>query len=444
MTAEKKGKAANDKEKSPASKPKSQVKNVEKKESSAKAQTKKPDTKKAATGFGGLSGLLGGSQIGALTDSSGQDYSEIIITDIVIKDQDRVEFDSLEETIEELSASIKEHGVIQPIIVRPIDGGKYELVAGERRVRASLLAGLTNIPAIIRELTDEQAADIQFAENVQRKNLTQFEVARRLQKDVQELGSVKAACERHKKSLAWASKQLSLLELGPEAQRLVIESVTADTEVIGQVRVIERIDPEAARVVVDELRDKRGQPGANAREIVSKAKEAVKPSTRKPSADAAGSASGKTSANPDNVAKPKDESHKDAGPVVNVPVPPAAEMEPEEEEQETAEFDASRVPALPPVEVLSQLHKEVQSGKEPRAALESLQEVERDDAQNWLHSFYDTGTTAENFAEAVIQGFRTAHFSHEGHGALALAAFLMGCENGVKFSFIDVLKKVKP
>ena len=82
-----------------------------------------------------------------------------------------------ESGLEELSESIKEHGVIQPIIVRQV-GDKYELIAGERRTKASSLAGLTTIPAIIRNMDDKESAKVSLLENLQRKNLSAIEEAR--------------------------------------------------------------------------------------------------------------------------------------------------------------------------------------------------------------------------------------------------------------------------
>jgi len=86
-----------------------------------------------------------------------------------------------EEALKELSASIREHGVIQPIIVRKL-GDKYEIIAGERRYKASVLAGMTKIPAIIRNLDDKEASKVALLENLQRKDLTPIEEARTYQK----------------------------------------------------------------------------------------------------------------------------------------------------------------------------------------------------------------------------------------------------------------------
>lgn len=98
--------------------------------------------------------------------------------------QPRKEFD--EAALLELSESIKEHGVLQPIIVRSV-GTQYEIVAGERRYRASELAGKKEIPAIVRELTDEQSMEMAILENLQREDLTPIEVAEAYQKLIENL-----------------------------------------------------------------------------------------------------------------------------------------------------------------------------------------------------------------------------------------------------------------
>lgn len=91
------------------------------------------------------------------------------------RDQPRTEFE--EEALLSLCDSIKENGVLQPILVRPIFGGGYQIVAGERRYRASLMAGLSEIPAIIRELDDKKTMEIALIENLQRENLNPVEEA---------------------------------------------------------------------------------------------------------------------------------------------------------------------------------------------------------------------------------------------------------------------------
>ncbi|MDD3241213.1 MAG: ParB/RepB/Spo0J family partition protein [Bacilli bacterium] len=130
--------------------------------------------------------------------------------------QPREVFD--EKALEELAISIKEHGVIQPIIVRKI-GDKYEIIAGERRYKASVLAGLTKIPAIIRNLDDKETSKVALLENLQRKDLTAIEEARTYQKILEldamtqeELGKTMG------KSQPSIANKLRLLELPDEIQ----------------------------------------------------------------------------------------------------------------------------------------------------------------------------------------------------------------------------------
>ena len=92
------------------------------------------------------------------------------------RNQPRHEFD--EEALNSLAESIRQHGLIQPILVRPILGGGYMIVAGERRYRACQIAGLTEIPVIIRELTDKETMEIALIENLQRENLNPIEEAK--------------------------------------------------------------------------------------------------------------------------------------------------------------------------------------------------------------------------------------------------------------------------
>ena len=91
------------------------------------------------------------------------------------RNQPRRTFD--EDALQELALSISEHGVLQPILVRPMIYGGYQIVAGERRYRASRMAGLTEIPAIVRELTDSETMQIALIENLQRSDLTTLEEA---------------------------------------------------------------------------------------------------------------------------------------------------------------------------------------------------------------------------------------------------------------------------
>lgn len=104
-----------------------------------------------------------------------EQVQEIFVEDIIPnRFQPRLTFD--EKALKELSDSIKIHGVIQPLVLRKV-GNKYEIIAGERRYKASCMAGLKKVPAIVREMTDNESAEVALIENIQRKNLTSIEEA---------------------------------------------------------------------------------------------------------------------------------------------------------------------------------------------------------------------------------------------------------------------------
>ena len=137
--------------------------------------------------------------------------------------QPREVFD--ERALKELAVSIKEHGVIQPIIVRQIkSNNKYEIIAGERRYKASALAGLTKIPAIIRNLDDKEAAKVALLENLQRKNLNPIEEARTYQKiiELDQMTQEDLAKTMGKSQSAVANK-LRLLSLPDEIQKSLLK-----------------------------------------------------------------------------------------------------------------------------------------------------------------------------------------------------------------------------
>ena len=152
--------------------------------------------------------------------------------------QPRKVFD--ENALQELSLSIKEHGVFQPIIVKKSIKG-YEIIAGERRVRASKMAGLTKIPAIIRNLDDEQMMEIALLENLQRENLTSIEEAQAYESMLdnlhltQEQLSVKVG-----KSRSHVTNILGLLRLPQEVQKLVATKKIS----MGHARVLSKLENE--------------------------------------------------------------------------------------------------------------------------------------------------------------------------------------------------------
>ena len=150
------------------------------------------------------------------------EITQLYLDDIIPnRFQPREIFD--EKALKELAASIKEHGVIQPIIVRNI-GGKYEIIAGERRYKASALAGLTKIPAIIRNLDDKESSKVALLENLQRKDLNAIEEARTYQKilELDEMTQEELAKTMGKSQSAVANK-IRLLSLPDEIQTALLK-----------------------------------------------------------------------------------------------------------------------------------------------------------------------------------------------------------------------------
>lgn len=124
--------------------------------------------------------------------------------------------------LEELAASIKSQGVVQPIVVRTLPGGNYEIVAGERRWRAAQIAGLETIPAVVRRVPDEASIAIALIENIQREDLNPVEEAAALQRLIDEFGMThQRVAEAVGRSRAAVSNLLRLLALNPELRQLL-------------------------------------------------------------------------------------------------------------------------------------------------------------------------------------------------------------------------------
>lgn len=143
-----------------------------------------------------------------------------------------------DEALEELANSIKEHGVFQPIIVKKSIKG-YEIIAGERRVRASKMAGLTKIPAIIRNLNDEQMMEIALLENLQRENLNCIEEAEAYRTMINRLNITQdELASKVGKSRSYVTNTLGLLRLPSEVQRMI-----ANNEItMGHARVLSKLE----------------------------------------------------------------------------------------------------------------------------------------------------------------------------------------------------------
>jgi ParB family transcriptional regulator, chromosome partitioning protein len=131
-----------------------------------------------------------------------------------------------QEALAELASSIKSQGLMQPVLVRPVDRERYELIAGERRWRAAQMAGLQEIPALVREVADESALAMSLIENIQRENLNPIEEATGLQRLVDEFRMThEQAADAVGRSRSATTNLLRLLRLAKPVQGMVMEGV---------------------------------------------------------------------------------------------------------------------------------------------------------------------------------------------------------------------------
>jgi ParB family chromosome partitioning protein len=133
-----------------------------------------------------------------------------------------------QETLEELAASIREHGVLQPILVRPLEENRFELIAGERRWRASRLAGLPTIPALVEDIDDATALEISIIENLQREDISPLDEAVMYDRMIKEHGySIRRLADKLGKDKGYLENRLRLADAPPEVRELV--SLRKDT-----------------------------------------------------------------------------------------------------------------------------------------------------------------------------------------------------------------------
>ncbi|WP_028492755.1 ParB/RepB/Spo0J family partition protein [Thioalkalivibrio sp. ALE19] len=232
--------------------------------------------------YGDLIDMLNRDELHDLKeDSSEGQMTTLPLSELRESPQVRKEFEDDENDLRSLADDIAQRGLIQPITVRPHpDGEGYEIIAGGRRFRASRLAERERVPVIIRDVGDEEAREIQMSENIHRKNLTQIEEARHLKKDLDDLGGDRdALLRKYNKNGSWLTKRLQLLSLGPNAQRLLDEDITADLEVIIGVRGIEEKAPSMAEEVVHQIENADRE--TNLRKLVAETKKQVPKTTGK-------------------------------------------------------------------------------------------------------------------------------------------------------------------
>ena len=229
-----------------------------------------PPAKKRGLGRG-LDALLGPKSVAAAVPASVEELqSGDVLRSLPVKQlqpgkyQPRREMDEVKLT--ELAESIKAQGVIQPIVARELAPGMYEIVAGERRWRASQLAGLTEVPVVVRELDDRTVIAMALIENIQREDLNPLEEAQALHRLIEEFALTHAeAAEAVGRSRAAVSNLLRLLEL-PVGVRVLLESRRLE---MGHARALLTLAPELATKLAEEAADQ----GWSVREVERRAHE---------------------------------------------------------------------------------------------------------------------------------------------------------------------------
>jgi ParB family chromosome partitioning protein len=198
------------------------------------------------------------------------------------------------ESLDDLAASIKSQGIVQPILVRPVgaptagESQRYEIIAGERRWRAAQIAGLAEIPAVVREVPDEAAVAMALIENIQREDLNPLEEARALSRLIGEFGLThQAAADAVGRSRAAVSNLLRLMDLADEVKTL-LERRSIE---MGHARALLGLTSRGRQIEIAELVASKG---LSVRETEALVRRALNPSTV---ADAGTSGSG--SADPD-------------------------------------------------------------------------------------------------------------------------------------------------
>jgi ParB family chromosome partitioning protein len=197
---------------------------------------------------------------GTNATSTGEELTRLPL-DLLQKGKYQPRIDMRAETLQELADSIKAQGVIQPIVVRPVgvpavgESQRYEIIAGERRWRAAQMAGLGEIPAVIRHIPDEAAIAVALIENIQRENLNPLEEARALERLISEFELThQEAADAVGRSRSGVTNLLRLLELAPE----VCERVERREIEMGHARTLGALSTRKQQVEVATLIVKRG------------------------------------------------------------------------------------------------------------------------------------------------------------------------------------------
>ncbi len=234
----------------------------------------------------GLGVLFGASE---LEEEPGAELITLPVSKVEPRsDQPRERFD--EEALEELAESIRQHGLIQPVVARKLDSGFYQIIAGERRWRASRMAGLSEIPVRVLEADDRRAAELALVENLQRENLNPIEEAKGYKTLMEEYGLTQEETAKSVgRSRPAVSNALRLLSLSPPVLKMVEEGslsagharalvsvgdpdrqLTAAKEVADKGLSVRRTEQLAARLIKEPRKGPEAEPGVRvdyAREV---------------------------------------------------------------------------------------------------------------------------------------------------------------------------------
>jgi len=206
----------------------------------------------------GLDALIGAASFGqaapdAQEPQARREELRSLPVDLVQRGRYQPRRDFNPEALEELANSIRTQGLMQPIVVRPVGGERYEIIAGERRWRAAQMAGLGEIPAIVRDVPDEAAIAMALIENIQRENLNAIEEAVALQRLQQEFGLThEQIAEAVGKSRTTVTNIMRLLALAPEVR----DHLEAGRLEMGHGRALLGLPPEQQVTVAREVLEK--------------------------------------------------------------------------------------------------------------------------------------------------------------------------------------------
>ena len=183
------------------------------------------------------------------------------------REQPRKNFD--EDSLQELAESLKQFGMLQPILVQN-RGDYYEIIAGERRWRAAKIAGLKEVPVIVRELTDQEIVEISLIENIQREDLNPIEEAQAYKRLLTEFHLKQEVAERVSKSRTAVTNSMRLLKLCDEVQKMVVDDMIST----GHARALISIeDPEEQYLIAQKIFDEK----LSVREVEKLVKDLHKP-----------------------------------------------------------------------------------------------------------------------------------------------------------------------